>query len=267
MRRILAAIALVCGAQAGLAADVPTADLDAMRGADIVLLGEIHDNPAHHAGQGAVIRAISPTAVVFEMLTPEMAEKLAEVGLSDLEVLDAAIGWEASGWPPIQIYAPVFEALGDAQVFGAALPRETVRAAFADGAAAVFGADAERFGLTEPLPAAEAEAREEMQFQAHCEAMPREMMGGMVEAQRLRDARFSQVALDALAEFGAPVVVIVGSGHVRQDWGMPAVLARAAPKVSVFALAFGEGAGGGAYDAEVVTSAPARGDPCEVFRR
>lgn len=266
MRRFLAAVLFGwLGATAG-AVEIAPEDLAAMRAADIVLLGEIHDNPAHHQGQGQVIRELSPKAVVFEMLSPQMASTLRAVGVADLQALDAAMGWEAAGWPSIDIYAPVFAALGAAEVLGAAVPRETVRAAFGEGAAAVFGAEAARFGLTTPLPDDQAQARQEMQFEAHCEAMPREMMGGMVEAQRLRDARFSQTALAALEAFGAPVVVIAGSGHVRKDWGMPHVLAQAAPEARVFAFAFAEGADAAPYDGATTTQAPARGDPCAAFR-
>ena len=42
---------------------------------------------------------------------------------------------------------PVFAAIGDAQIFGAALPKVDVRAAFNDGAAAHFDGDADRLGV------------------------------------------------------------------------------------------------------------------------
>ena len=229
---------------------------------DVMIIGEYHDNPVHHAQQQNAVNEIRPAAVVYEMLTPEEAAALADVPRDPDAMRQATQGFH---WTNIADYADVLAR--SPVIIGAALPRTTMRAAFSDGAVAAFGADAAQYGLSASLPSEQQATREALQFDAHCAAMPREMMAGMVEAQRLRDARFSQVALDALAEFGAPVVVIVGSGHVRQDWGIPAVLARAAPEVRVFALAFGEGAGGGTYDAEVVTPAPARGDPCEVFRR
>ena len=236
--------------------------------ADIVLLGEVHDNPAHHEGQGALLRMIAPRAVVFEMLTPEMADWVAARDVGDLDSLDRAIGWTESGWPPMVSYGPVFEALGAAAIVGAAVPRDAVRAAFAEGAAAVFGAEAARYGLTDPLPEAERAVRTDLQFEAHCRAMPRGMMDGMIEAQRLRDARFAQAALDALRTHGGPVAVIAGHGHVRRDWGMPALIALAAPDVTVVSVGFLEDpapAADARFDITFVTAPAPRGDPCAAF--
>lgn len=239
-----------------------------MLAADVVILGEIHDNAAHHAGQGALMVEIMPKAVVFEMLTPEMADEVGAWDGTDLGALGGRIGWEERGWPAISIYAPVFAALGEAAVIGAAAPREEVRRAFSDGAAAVFGAGAERFGLDQELPETEQKAREEMQFVAHCEAMPIELMGGMVEAQRLRDAQFADAALEALERHGAPVVVITGNGHARKDWGMPQLMAQAASEVSAFTVGFVEAPNAEndpRFDVTVVTDPAPRGDPCAAF--
>ena len=42
---------------------------------DVVILGEIHDNPAHHEVQAERVADIQPRALVFEMLTPEQAAR------------------------------------------------------------------------------------------------------------------------------------------------------------------------------------------------
>ncbi|MDG1168755.1 MAG: ChaN family lipoprotein [Sulfitobacter sp.] len=252
------------------AQDLTSAQTAAMLSADIVILGEIHDNGAHHAGQARLMAKIAPKAVVFEMLTPQMAGVVNISGRSEMRALDDAIGWGAAGWPDIALYQPVFEALGDATVIGAAAPRDTVRAAFAQGAAAVFGADAARFGLANPLPAAQQEARRVLQFEAHCQAMPLEMMDGIIEAQRLRDAQFSAAALRALADHGAPVVVITGNGHARRDWAMPFVIAQAAPDVATYSIGFVEApsdADDPRFDATIITKAAPRDDPCAAFSK
>ena len=70
-----------------------------------------------------------------------------------------------------------------------------------------------------------------MQMDAHCGALPEEMLGGMVEAQRLRDAALAEGVLAALAESSGPVVVITGNGHARLDWGAPRMLERARPDI------------------------------------
>ena len=187
-------------------------------GPDVLILGEQHDNPAHHARQAQAIRDGAPKAVIYEMLTPEEAAQLAGVDRS-VEAMTAAT--EGFHWSNIADYADVLA--HSPVIVGAALPREQVRAAFGDGAAAVFGAGADVYGLIDALPEEELATRKQAQFDAHCEAMPLAMMGGMVEAQRLRDAAFARATLEALETYGAPVVVITGNGHARMDWGCPSI--------------------------------------------
>lgn len=260
---ILSACLAVLAAGPASAGDAPR-----IQAADIVILGEVHDNPEHHLGQARIISEIAPKAVVFEMLSPDQAEQINTDSRSDLDELSRRIGWAEAGWPDFALYLPIFEALGQRPVVGAALPRDRVRAAFDQGAAAVLGAQAGRFGLDIALPPAEQEAREALQFAAHCEAMPMELMGGMVEAQRLRDAQFSATALGALATHGAPVVVVTGNGHARKDWAMPALIAKAAPETTVHVVGFVETPADGddpRYDTTVVTAAADRPDPCAAF--
>lgn len=231
--------------------------------ADVVILGELHDNPGHHARQAELIQTIAPRAVVFEMLTPDEAALLDDVARDPEVMADAA---QRVAWTNMPDYAEILAV--SPRILGAALPRDQVRKAFADGAAAVFGDAAGHYGLTEPLPLAELETRKALQFAAHCEAMPMEMMGGMVEAQRLRDASFARTMLAALDAYGAPVVLITGNGHARKDWGVPAFLARVRPGVTVYALGQGEPgrAPTGIFDQTAESPAPERGDPCDAFR-
>ena len=243
--------------------------------AQIYVLGEVHDNPLHHEGQAAVIAAVRPTAVVFEMLTPEQATRWNPALADDAKTLDAALGWTEGGWPDLALYAPLFAAIPeDAAVIGADPGPGAPRQAIDRGAAAVFDAafgEAERFGLTDPLPPGEQAAREAAQQASHCDALPEGLLPGFVEAQRLRDAAFARAVLKALEAHGSPVALITGNGHARTDWGVPAALARAAPEVSVLAIGQFEGEDAAPadvpVDAVVTTSGPpeARPDPCEGF--
>jgi uncharacterized iron-regulated protein len=250
-------------------ADQLSADQRAdMARAQIVLLGEIHDNPLHHKGQASLIRQLGPKAVVFEMLSPAQAKSVNADTRDDLNALAARIGWKESGWPDFALYAPVFDALGQTPVVGAAASRDKVRAAFSAGAAPTFGEDAADFGLDTPLLPKQLEVRKALQFDAHCKAMPAEMMEGMVEAQRFRDAHFSKVTLDALARYGAPVIMIAGSGHTRKDWGMPALIALAAPHVETFVVGFVEQPqtlNDPRFSATIATAPADRKDPCDAF--
>ena len=227
--------------------------------ADIVVLGEVHDNPAAHLGQAAMIDELQPTAVVFEMLTAEQGAR------ADANRSLIAEAWEASGWRDYLLYAAIFDAMGTSRIVGAAAPRGTVRAVYSDGAAALFGPDAPLYALDQPLPEAQQTARETLQFDAHCAAMPMEMMGSMVEIQRYRDAVFARAALEALETYGAPVVVIAGNGHARTDWGVPAMIGMAAPEVTVHAVGFIEFESDEPFDETHIVPPAPRDDPCNAL--
>lgn len=237
------------------------------QGADIVLLGETHDNPGHHAAQAAEVARLAPAALVFEMLTPAQAAAATPTVRGDAALLEAALGWNASGWPDFAMYHPVFAAAPSARIYGAALPRTAAREALGAGIAAYFGAGAAAYGLTEPLPPEAQTAREAEQRAAHCDALPEEMLPGMVDLQRLRDALLARAALQALDATGGPVAVIAGNGHVRRD-GIPAALERARPGVSLRAVGQAEdGRIEGTFDEVWPGEAVDRGDPCAALRK
>lgn len=240
-----------------------------MKDAQIIILGEIHDNREHHQGQAKLLALIDPKAVVFEMLSATQAEIVNADLRKDVAKLSERIKWDASGWPDFKLYAPIFAALGDRRVVGAAAPSGVIRDAFGKGAAKVFGEGAARFGLDQDVPSSQLEARKQMQFDAHCETMPITMMGGMVEAQRLRDAFFSRAALNAYEQYGAPIVVITGNGHARRDWGMPALLSKAAPKLKVYSVGFVERPAPSddpRFNVTIVTAPAERSEPCDAFK-
>ncbi|MDJ0822873.1 MAG: ChaN family lipoprotein [Paracoccaceae bacterium] len=237
--------------------------------AQVVFLGEQHDNPAHHARQAEIVADLQPKAVVWEMLTPAQAAEVVPALIGDAPALEATLGWEESGWPDFDMYHPIFAAAPDAAHYGAALPRQEARRLMGEEIADVFGDGADAFGLRDPLPEEQQETREALQLAAHCDAMPAEMLPIMVNIQRLRDALIARAAKQALQETGGPVAVITGNGHARLDWGAPAALRLAAPDVTVFAFGQGEvgfGEPDGGFDRVEIAATVDRGDPCEAFR-
>lgn len=268
----LAALALAAFvAGPALGGEITPADLGALTG-DIVILGEVHDNPIHHRNQAEAVRLLKPRALVFEMLSAEQAAKVTPELRGDAGGLGEALGWQGSGWPDFALYYPIFAAAPQARIYGAAVPDKDLPRAMKAGAAAVFGPEAARFGLTEPLAPDDLAARVTEQDEAHCKAMPAAMLPGMVEVQRLRDAAFARTALRALEETGGPVAVITGSGHARTDNGLPAALRKAAPGVAMVSLGQverGEGVPteGLPYDVWIVTDPTPRPDPCLTFTK
>ncbi len=263
MKQTLAAFSFSVLATAGFAQGV---SYDLFRDADVVFLGEVHDNPVHHDNQAQAILAIGPKAVVFEMLVPEQAEKVTPDLLDDARALEVALGWNDSGWPDFSMYYPVFAALVETKIYGGQVPREAARIAFQGGdmSAALDGAGAE-FGLTLPLSQEQQEDREALQMAAHCDALPEEMLPGMVMAQRLRDARLAQAVTEALDETGGPVAVITGNGHARIDWGAPVLLPKEIASMS-FGQLEAEPQSDPPYDLWIVTEAAERDDPCAAFK-
>lgn len=262
----------------------PSALADRLARADVVILGEKHDNPEHHQAQaeitGRIAARVTPAALVFEMIPPEAEPEMLELrgrGAAG-ETFGPLIGWDEWGWPDWAYYAPILDAAPDTPVLGAAVPREQVIASMQTGAGPVFandlGGDAARLGLDQPQSPEIQAAMEQEQIAAHCDALPAEMAAPMVEAQRLRDAAFAAAVLRGKAMGAGPVILITGSGHGRNDRAVPAYLRAADPALDVVSVAFIEilpetGAdtnGARPFDYLWFTEPFDRGDPCEAFR-
>ncbi len=238
--------------------------------ADVLFIGEQHDNTTHHVRQAAWVEELKPSALVFEMLTSEQAGLVTSENRNDATALENALNWNASGWPDFSMYHPIFIAAPEADIYGAAVPRGKLRAMMGSNLDEVIGTDAvQMFDLDTPLPADQQLEREALQRTAHCNALPEDLLPRMVSVQRVRDAALAQTALYALQKTGGPVVVITGNGHAREDWGAPFLLRLADATVDVFSI--GQGEAGQVPDGGFgfVADGPAvdRGDPCDAFNQ
>lgn len=258
-----------------------------LQGADVVILGEVHDNPAHHEHQADIVTALAPAALAFEMVAPGDEAMLARLRRerAPAAVLGAALRWEERGWPDFAMYAPIFSGAAGAEVTGGAVEPGILALAMEEGAAVAgrtaLGASVVRYGLDGDLDQAVLSEAVAEQVRAHCDAIPEALAERMVAAQRVRDAAFADAVLRARAlADGGQVVLIAGKGHARIDRGVPALVERAAPALQVVALAFVElregiedwrayaGAGPAPlYDYLWFTDPAEREDPCIAFRR
>jgi uncharacterized iron-regulated protein len=232
-------LARVADGRAVASADV----VRAMREADVVLIGEQHDNPDHHRLQARLLTDmiagdVRRPAVVFEMLDEGDREALArwrdEGG--DADRLGELVGWADSGWPEWALYRPVFEAavtaglpirtgnlsrrrLGELVRPVAGAGPETDRDA-ADGDAARDDLERRAVGaLGGRLRAAELAAAQEEIVASHCGHAPPGFVDYMLRAQRLRDGYMAAMLWRAGVARGA--VLVAGNGHVRNDRGVP----------------------------------------------
>lgn len=261
----LMALAAVPAGAASLTVDV----LSGMSQADVVILGEVHDNPDHHDRQAKAIEALKPSAVVWEMLTPETAARFESGWLKDPDNLAQAVEWAKETWPEFDLYIPVLKAAQDGPaIYGGLVPRAKTRAAMESGIGVAFGVGVADFGLMVPLPEEERVAREADQQAAHCGAMPEDMLPVLVDLQRLRDAVLARAVATAIEETGGPVIVITGNGHARMDRGIPVYLKRVKPGLRVFSLGQSEdGVINGSFDAVLDSPAVDRPDPCLAFHK
>ncbi|MFN3721545.1 MAG: ChaN family lipoprotein [Paracoccaceae bacterium] len=264
MKCSILTLALISGASVAQAELFNPDGMDRIPRAEVVILGEIHDNPEHHMNQARAVFSLAPRAVVWEQLSAEAAKQVPS-DLRNMDILGRALGWDQSGWPDFSMYYPIFVAAREARHYGAEVPRALARRSVTEGALSVMP---DGPGLDRDLPDAEQSAREAEQMAAHCDALPADLLPGMVQAQRLRDAYLAQSVLQALEEVGPPVAVITGSGHARKDWGVPAVLDMAAPDVSVLSVGQMEGMAPDdpPFDVWLVTAPVERDDPCAAFR-
>lgn len=198
----------------------------------IVLLGERHDHPDHHALQawivGALVEAGRRPVVAFEMFDASQQAALDQhllVSPLDAAGLGLAAGWEKTGWPDWTLYRPIAEAAlaGGLGIRSANLDREQTRALSRDGVEALDPALVERLGLGTPLPEEQRLAIESEIVEGHCGHAPAKALPRMVLVQRARDAQMAS-ALREAAGAGDGAVLIAGNGHVRRDHGVPARL-------------------------------------------
>lgn len=271
MKKLALCLAVLAAPHLSFAEEISAADLPAKVAElhpEILIVGEVHDNPAHHLNQAAAVAALKPRVLVFEMLTPDQALLATPQARKDLSTLGKVLGWEEAGWPDFATYAPIFAAAPDAMIMGAAVPREQVKRAFEEPVDKVFGAGGHVYGLDKPY-APEVQAQLEAEIAAdHCGALPDDLLPGMVAAQRLRDANFANTVMRAAKTTGGPVVLITGSGHARTDRGVGAMILHAVPGRDVVSIGQLEAPAEGdqPFDWWVVTPPAEREDPCKAFQ-
>ena len=249
--------------------------LAALRQADVLLLGEVHDNPLHHRERADLLTALAdrrPT-VVFEQFPRSADEALAAPVGGELEVWLDRAGFDRKGWA-WPLHRPLIDAALAAglRLRGGNLGRDEARQIARQGASAA-PADL-REALAQPLPPAAVAVLDRALLDGHCGQLPAAAVPRMREAQTARDAAMADALLRALADGATSAVLIAGNGHVRRDHGVPLWLARRAPAVRLLSVGFLErGADGsappaaerGVYDFVWLTARQLRPDPCAGF--
>jgi uncharacterized iron-regulated protein len=199
------------------------------------------------------------------------------------EAVSEAVTWQKSGWPDFALYRPVFAAglAGGMRIVAANLPRDQVKALVKTGPAALTPAVRERLEREGPFPDDVRDVLRKEMSESHCGELPASMLDPLILAQRARDVQMAEALLGA-DDDGRGAVLVAGAGHVRTDWGIGALLARASPSrkvVSVAMIEAGEGlrtpqdyarelgVARPPFDYMVFTPRAEREDQCEKLRQ
>jgi len=208
-----------------------------LKKAELVLLGEKHDNPEHHRIQALLLREMATVrrrpAVVFEMLTTGQQAPLDRylAGAGDAAGLGAAVGWAESGWPDWSIYRPIAEIAlaADMPVLAGGLERDVSRAVSKGGVDALGPGRAAALRIDQPLPEDMRAAMRAEVHDSHCGVLPDSMLDPMVAVTLAKDATMAEKLVESAASSGRDsAVLIAGNGHVRADYGVPWHLRRLA---------------------------------------
>ncbi len=267
---------------AGVSRNAAAAKLPAdARTADIVLIGEVHDNAAQHRMRLAWLEALTRdrrVVIALEQFDAEHQRELDRALAADAmrsayddslssraRAVAEAARFDFRGWD-WDLYRPVVElALRRRLPLVAANLSTRAIARIARGEAPAT-----------PAPvgwsAADRRMLRESIRDGHCGLLPENSLDAMAEAQRSRDARIAQAVADARHTTGLPVVLLAGNGHVRRDIGVPRHLALLRPADRIVSIGLLESAGnaadtpGDGFDHVVRTKAHPREDPCEALR-
>ncbi len=238
-----------------------------LRTQDIVLLGELHDNPWHHSLRAALIPqfAAKDVSIIAEHLPAPAQVHFSGHTLADLEA--AGFQSQAWAWP---LHQPLFEALHQEgyTVFGGNLQKGSSRQWMLKGEAAMPDDLAVTYRRAPLSPQAQASLDQDL-LDGHCGKLPEKYRQPMRMVQHATDASLANALLQH-----RPSVLVAGNGHVRKDYGVPQVLHAVTPQLKVTSVGFYEKSGdlkellkslSGRYDFVWLTDRADRSDPCDNF--
>jgi uncharacterized iron-regulated protein len=233
--------------------------------ADVVLLGELHDNEIHHQRRAEVALELTRPGLTFFAEHLRLGQR-AEWSAGLLPGLEqAGFDTQAWAWPIHQVLFDALSRTGQ-PLWGANLAPAEVRQAAATQGVSLPG-PLRALLAQAPLSPKDEETLQSLLMDSHCAMMPAAMMPAMVWAQRARDAAMASAMLGA-----SPAILFAGNGHVRTDFGVPQIIRSLRPDlnlVSVMWLEQAPRADEPAVFADYVwVTAPApRADPCDRLRR
>ena len=202
--------------------------LTQIQSAPVILLGEQHDAPEHHAIETDTVRELAArgklAALVMEMADAGVSTSGLPTNASEAEVQNR-LNWNDKGWP-WKSYGPTVMAAVRANipVLGGNLPRGQM----ADTMKNV------RFD--QHLNAKAMQIQIDAIKEGHCNLLPETQLQPMTRIQLARDESMARVVASAVTG-DRTVLLVAGHGHVRTRVGVPTWLPRDLPYKAVIAQA------------------------------
>lgn len=250
--------------------------------ADYILLGETHDNPLHHQHQAWVLDNLRKlnrrAAVAFEMIDKTQEKDIVGKNFQSVDALISELNKEKTNWGYEQNYKPVFASVLEAgdSILAASLDRSVLMDIARNGEEKIPVNLASSL-RDNPLSSEQEKSLQEEIRSSHCGMANPHMTTTMMLVQRVKDAEMARVLM--AGEKAKVRVLVAGSGHVRNDRGVPMYLRRANKKIlsigwvevaeelqSVDTYAKYWGGNRLPFDYVWFTARVDRPDPCEGFR-
>lgn len=236
------------------------ARLDTLLPADVLLIGEQHDAPAHQHISQQVVSLLAGRALLAAV-TLEMADAGASTAHLQPDATEAqtrqALSWSDKSWPWASYGPAVMSAVrAGVPVLGANLPRSQFRSSMAEQA------------LDTRLPGPALKAQQQAIRIGHCNLLPEPQIRPMTRLQIAKDIIMADTISQA-ARPGKVVLLLAGNGHVDRQLGVPLHL-RADLKVKAVRLQAGASADAAlaqAFDSTWSTPALPDKDYCAELKK
>ena len=267
-------LAIATAAPAPVELDSSPASLArAMQGRNVVLLGEVHDNPAQHTLRAAALRQLLATgarpAIAFEQFDREHQPDIERARREQPGNVDYLIAqakghssWDWKSYRPLVALALEY----NLPIVAANLSRGDATRVAIEGWSSLFDAAARRELGVDTLPAEFERKHEAAIAIGHCNLLPADALPARARAQMARDIVMAR-SIHPYVERG--VVLLAGNGHVRRDIGvafwLPAEARRSAVSIGLLERDDDGSASESPaeFDAYVITQRADRKDPCE----
>ncbi len=275
-----------------------------MADADVVYLGEVHDNPHHHARQREVLRALldagrRPTLAIeffgaeqtgwlMDYAQPQEQGQMARSGPVSERILRRRVGWDDEDDDRWERYGPLLESARDHRlpVLGIDLPPALRLRLQRVGRAGLSPVEVAQLPPDAADPPAYAGVMTERLGQAHCGYGTPESVARLYDTWLARNDAMAAGIVAALDDpEHRPVLAIVGAGHIEHGQnvvrrvaelrpgtrqlavGLRPVTVPPRPLADHLAPTVHDGVDfGPAYEVFWFTPLQEREDPCERYR-